>query len=56
MPVPRVAVTDPDFDFVADDIVLNIRELTPKQMHLETITKVHDPDLEQGGSLNNVCV
>ena len=48
MPVPRVAITNPDFDLVVDDLVLNIRELTPKHMHLETITKVHDPDLEKG--------
>lgn len=48
VPVPRVAVTTPDFDFAADDIVLKIRELTPKQIHLETLTKVHDPELEQG--------
>lgn len=48
IPVPRVAVTTPDMDFVADGIVINLRELTPKQIHLETLTKVHDKDLEQG--------
>lgn len=47
MPVPRVAVTTPDFDFVAEDIVLNIRELTPNQMHLETLTRVRDVELER---------
>jgi hypothetical protein len=34
VPVPRIAVTTPDFDFIADDVVLNIRELTPKQVRL----------------------
>jgi len=47
VPVPRVAVVTKDFDFAADDIVLNVRELTPKQIHLETITNVHDPELER---------
>lgn len=48
MPVPRIAVTTPKLDFMADDIVLNIRELTPKQIQLETLTKVHDVELERG--------
>lgn len=48
VPVPRIAITTPDYDFVFDDIVLNIRELTPKQIHLETLTCVHDVELERG--------
>lgn len=51
IPVPRVSATTPDYDIVADGIVLNLRELTPKQIHLETLTKVHDRELEAGTSL-----
>ncbi len=50
IPVPRIAVTTPDFDFMAEDIVLNLRELTPKQIHLETLTRVRDVELERGAS------
>lgn len=49
--MPRVSATTPDYDIVADGIVLNLRELTPKQIHLETLTKVHDRELEAGTSL-----
>lgn len=54
MPVPRIAVTTPDMDFMADDIVLNIRELTPKQIHLESLTTVHDMELERGESKRTI--
>lgn len=50
IPIPRIAVTTPDMDFMADDIVLNLREITPKQIHLETLTRVHDVELERGTS------
>lgn len=48
IPIPRIAVTTPDMDFMADDIVLNLREITPKQIHLETLTRVRDVELERG--------
>ena len=48
IPIPRIAVTTPDIDFVADEIVLNLREVTPKQIHVETLTRVRDVELERG--------
>ena len=48
VPIPLVAFTNPDFDFMAEDLVLNVRELTPKQIKLETITDIRDPELEKG--------
>lgn len=48
VPIPLVAFTTPDFDFMAEDLVLNVRELTPKQIKFETITNIRDPELEKG--------
>lgn len=47
VPIPRIAVATPDFDFIADDVVLNLREITPKQISIETLTRVRDVELER---------
>ena len=50
IPISRVAVTSPDYDFLADNIVVNLRELTPNQISFQTTTEVHDRELERGKS------
>jgi len=45
-----VAVASPDYDFKAENVVVNLRELTPTQIHFQMLTEVHDRELERGKS------
>ena len=53
IPISRLSVITPDYDFMADDILVNLCELIPNQISFQSLAQAHDKELERGESASH---